>query len=155
MFCADNNTFIIKGLLLLFNCLFHCLMNRDQLIMVMGKDKGHFSGGGCTARVSTMWAANCFIHPSASDPRFTHPCQTMYPFQHDLKMCSFFFIFLHIYHIYFFIGWKGLFWIYSPNNSKSQRTEHLFQLLEQQGQLSGNCGLGTIEYPHRARQTEP
>lgn len=56
--------------------------------MVMGKDKGHFSGGGCTALVSTMWVANCFIHPSASDPRFTHPCQTMNPFQHDLKMCS-------------------------------------------------------------------
>lgn len=126
--------------------------------MVMGKDKGHFSGGGCTALVFTMWAANCFIHPSASEPRFTHPCQITNPFQHDLKMCSsgtFFFQFLHIYHICFFVSWKGLFWIYSPNNSKSQRSEHLFQLLEQQGQLSGNCGLGTIVYPHRARQTEP
>lgn len=28
-FYADNNTFIIKALLLLFNCLFHCLMNRN------------------------------------------------------------------------------------------------------------------------------
>ena len=28
-FYVDNNTFIIKVLLLLFNCLFHCLMNRN------------------------------------------------------------------------------------------------------------------------------
>lgn len=32
--------------------------------MVMGKDKGHFSNGGCKALVFTMWAANCFMHTS-------------------------------------------------------------------------------------------
>lgn len=52
-----------------------------------------------------MWAENCFIHLSASEPRFTHPCQTMNPFQHDLKMCSsgtFFSIFAYLSHLFLY-----------------------------------------------------
>lgn len=93
-FYADNNTFIIKVLLLLFNCLFHCLMNRNLLITVMVKDKGQFSSGGgggegCV-QSSSFYNVGCkllYLYFWTSEPRFTHPCQIMNIFQHDSKMC--------------------------------------------------------------------
>ena len=61
--------------------------------MVMGKDKGQFSSAGGlgvgSVQSSSFYNVGCkllYLYFWASEPRFTHPCQIMNIFQHDLKM---------------------------------------------------------------------
>ena len=59
--------------------------------MVMGKDKEQFSNvGGRGLQSSSFYNVGCkllYLYFWISEPRFTHPCQIMNIFQHDLKMC--------------------------------------------------------------------